>query len=167
MGYKVFLSHSTKDMNLVLNIRNHLNRAGISVYLAEEDLQPGMNLPQKIVNNIKSSHSMLVVLTDTGIRSQFVNQEIGIAKGINQRIIPMIEKRVKEEMRGLLEGHELIIFDKTKPDQAIKRVSSYITGLKSKLELEMKKREEALNMLIAIIILAFLAIVLFYAFRKK
>lgn len=167
MGYKVFLSHSTKDMNLVLNIRNHLNKAGITVYLAEEDLQPGMNLPQKIINNIKSSHCMLVVLTDTGIRSQFVNQEIGIAKGINQRIIPMIEKKAKEEMRGLLEGHELIIFEKTKPDQAIKRVSSYITGLKLRLELELKKREEVLKILTAIIIIAFFMIVLYYAFRKK
>jgi len=171
MHYKAFISHSTKDRNLVLSISNNLKATGISVYLAEEDPQPGMNLPQKIVNNIKSADCMIVVLTDPGIRSQFVNQEIGVAKAVNRPIIPMVEKKVKGKIKGLLAGRELIIFDKANPKQAIKKVSSYASGLKLKVQSDeegkRKKQEDVLTIIVAIIFIAFFAIVMFYALRKK
>lgn len=167
MGYKVFLSHSTKDRNLILSIRNHLSEAGISVYLAEEDLQPGTNLPQKIINNIKSSNCMVVVLTDAGIRSQFVNQEVGVAKAGNKPIIPMVEEKVKKKVRGLLEGVELIIFNKTNPKQTIKKVCSYVSSLKLKLELEIEEREDALKLIVMVIFIVFFAIMMYSAFRKR
>jgi len=126
----------------VLSIRDNLKRAGITVYLAEEDPRPGMNLPQKIINNVKSADCMLVLLTDTGIRSRFVNQEIGAAKAINMRIIPMVEEKIKGKVTGLLTGLELIIFDKAEPGEAIREVSSYISGLKMKVESEEARERE-------------------------
>lgn len=167
MGYKVFVSHSVKDRNLVLNIRNQLKRAGVNVYLAEEHPQPGMNLPQKIINNIKSADCIVVVLTDAGVRSQFVNQEVGAARSINKPIIPMVEKKVKGKIGGLLAGLELIIFDKAKPKQAIREVSSYVSRLKLSLELEMKEREDALITIAVITFIVFFAILLYFTLRKK
>ena len=62
---------------------------------------------------------MVVVLTDTGVRSQFVNQEAGDARSINKPIIPVVEKKAKGKIGRLLTGLELIVFDKVKPKQAI------------------------------------------------
>ena len=169
MNYTVFLSHSSKNRNLVVDIRDELKKAGVGVYLAEEHLQPGKNLPQKILNKIKSADCMVVLLTDTGVRSQFVNQEIGAAKALNKPIIPMVETKVKRKVGGLLAGLELIIFDKAKPEQAISEVSSYISRLKLSLRarLEMKEQEDILKMVAVIALAVFSVIVLYFAFRKK
>ena len=167
MSYTVFLSHSSRNRKLVIDIRNELKEAGIGVYLAEEYPQPGKNLPQKILNNIKSADCMVVLLTDTGVRSQFVNQEIGAARALNKPIIPMVEKKVKRKVGGLLAGLELIIFDKAKPEQAINEVSSYVSRLKLSLESKMKEREDILKILAVVAIVVFSAIVLYFAFRKK
>lgn len=167
MHYTVFLSHSSRNRNLVISIRNQLKKAGIGVYLAEEHPQPGKNLPQKIINNIKSSDCVVVLLTDTGVRSQFVNQEIGAARALSKPVIPMVEKKVIRKIGGLLAGLELITFDKTKPEQAISEISSYISRLKLSLELEMKEREDILKILAVIAFVVFFAIVLYFALRKK
>ena len=167
MHYTVFLSHSSRNRNLVISIRNQLKKAGIGVYLAEEHPQPGKNLPQKIINNIKSSDCVVVLLTDTGVRSQFVNQEIGAARALNKPVIPMVEKKVIRKIGGLLSGLELIIFDKAKPAQAISEISSYISRLKLSIELEMKEREDILKVLAVIAFVVFFAIVLYFALRKK
>jgi hypothetical protein len=78
-----------------------------------------------IMKDIKSADCMVVVLTDTGVRSQFVNQEAGDARSINKPIIPMVEKKAKGKIGGLLTGLELIVFDKVKHRQAIREASSY------------------------------------------
>jgi hypothetical protein len=70
-----------------------------------------------IVNNIKSARCMVVVSTDTGVRSQFVNREVCAARSINKPIIPMVEKKAKGKIGGLHTGLELMIFDKVKPKQ--------------------------------------------------
>lgn len=83
----------------------------------------------------------------------------------------MVEKKVKGKIKGLLAGRELIIFDKANPKQAIKKVSSYASGLKLKVqsdeEGERKKQEDVLMIIVAIIFIAFFGIVMFYALRKK
>lgn len=165
--YKVFVSHSTKDMKLVRSIRSELEKAGMIVYLAEEHLRPGKNLPQKIMENIESSDCMVVLLTYVGSRSQFVNQEIGAAKMVHKPIIPMVEKKIEKKIGGLLAGLEYIYFDKANPKDAISKVASYVSHLKIRLELEVQKREEIFAMIAAIAFLVFIAIVLYFALKKK
>lgn len=167
MKYTVFLSHSSKDMNLVTSVRKKLEKAGINVYLAEKDPQPGKRLPEKIISNIHAANCMVVLLTDMGIRSQFVNQEIGAARAYNKPVIPMVEKKVKNKVKGLLEGRELIIFDKHKLDQAISRVSSYISDIKLSIELKMEEREEFLKFLAVVAFIVLIALLLYFASRRK
>lgn len=119
------------------------------------------------MNNIKSTDCMVVVLTDTGVRSQFVNQEVGAARSINKPVIPTLEKKVKGKIGGLA-GLELIIFDKAKPKQAIREVSSYVSRLKLSLELEMKEREDTLKTIAVItFIVFFCSLAVFWLFVKS
>lgn len=154
-------------MGPVLEIKKALKKAKISVYLAEEDLQPGKNLPNKVIHNIESSDCMVVLLTDLGIRSQFVNQEIGAARMVKKPIIPMVEKKIRRKISGLLSGLEYIVFDKSKPQEAIDKVVSYLSRLKTRLEVEIRKREDIVAALTIIAFVVFTAIILYFAFRKK
>ena len=167
MGYQVFISHSTKDRKLVSSIKNALEDADISVYLAEEHLQPSENLPNKILQNIKSSDCVVVVLTDMGKRSQFVNQEIGAARMVNKAVIPMIEKKIERKIGGLLAGLEYISFDKSNPRRAINKVVFYLSRLKAKLDMEVREKEDVIAAITVVAFVVIVAIILYFAFRKK
>ena len=167
MDYKVFLSYSTKDMGLVVKIRDDLTKAGISVYLAEERPEPGKTLSQKIMENIKSSDCMIVLLTDIGIRSQYVNQEIGAARMIDKPVIPMVEKKMESKIGGLLAGIEYILFDKANPRKAMEKVVSYVSRLKLSLEIEIRKREELYTIITISALIVMIAIILYFAFRRR
>jgi len=152
---------------LVTTVRNKLENAGINVYVAEEDFHPGKNLSEKILTNIKSANCMVVLLTDTGMRSQYVNQEIGVAEVSGIPIIPMVDARVRNKVKGLLAEREQIIFDKRKPEEAIKKVSSYISSLKLKIQKKMEEQDDFRNSLLIIAFIVLFAILMYFALRKK
>ncbi len=132
MGMKVFLSHSTKDKWLVTQLEIILSRNQINCYVAEEDVQPGSALWEKISANIRDSDCVLVVLTNDGNRSEMVNQEIATAHSLNKPIIPLVETGV--QVKGVLGGREYIELDKRNPYGAINNAGAYLANFKTKLE---------------------------------
>lgn len=74
---KVFISHSTKDHKLVMALEMYLKLKGILVYIAENDCQVGRSLSCKIIENLEKSDYFLVLYTNRGKESIFVNQDIG------------------------------------------------------------------------------------------
>lgn len=124
---KVFLSHSHKDLELAKNIKEFL-KLKCEIYIASEDYQLGQPLPQKIEKNIKSSSYLIVLITRDGAESDWVNQEIGIAKGCKIPIIPIVEKGIKPP--AILEGLEYLQLDRRNPEDAIKKLFEFL-GKKS------------------------------------
>lgn len=95
MGYSVFLSHNSKDKELVEKIEQSLWREGIRPYLFETDPQPGGSLAEKIENAISNSDAFVVLITEEGQFSKWVNAEIGYAKAEEIPIIPLVDKTIK------------------------------------------------------------------------
>jgi hypothetical protein len=129
---KVFISHSTKDLHLIDRFEQTIRAAGIQPYVASDDDQPGTLLWDKVKSNIKNSDCMLVVLTKNGSRSRWVQQEIAAADAMNIPVIPVAEKGV--DLSGLLEGKQIIEFDRSDPSRAQDRVHLYLKGVKKKLD---------------------------------
>ncbi len=123
---KVFISHSTKDFNLVDVLGRYLNTYGIEVYLAERDYQPGKLLSQKIMQNIDTSNYFLVVYTINGEDSIYVQQEIGywLGKKKFNDFIPLVAKKINP--RGFLHDVEYIEFDPQNPKLGIDNVINYV-----------------------------------------
>ena len=80
MVFKVFISHSMDDAWIVYELHDLLKINGIEAYVAEWSLSPGAELSEKIKAAIRYCDCFLVLLTRHGTRSQWVNQEIGIAE---------------------------------------------------------------------------------------
>ncbi|MDD5691634.1 MAG: toll/interleukin-1 receptor domain-containing protein [Candidatus Omnitrophica bacterium] len=129
---KVFISHSTKDMDLVNDFTNILKHRGIEAYVALSDARPGLDLWEKIESNIKDSNCVLAILTQNGSRSEIVNQEIATAKALYIPFIPIVEKGIT--LKGLLAGREYIEFDKSNPDLTYINANHYIEKLKLQFE---------------------------------
>ncbi len=92
MAYKVFLSHSARDKNLVMALARLLEKFGIEFFVAEWYLSPGERLDKKVFDAIRDCDCMVVLLTPDGVRSNWVHQEIGTALQASKPVIPIVEK---------------------------------------------------------------------------
>ena len=82
-------------------------------------------LPEKM---IKDCDYFIALLTRDGQRSLFVNYEIGVAKGLNKPIIPLLEKGV--QIPPHLKGKEVIFFSRTDPEQTIEWLMDYLNYIR-------------------------------------
>ncbi len=113
MVWKVFIGYSSADNDKAQYIFDWLGRiVQIQPYKAEIYPQFGEDFKKRIQNELDTSQFMIVLLTNNGIRSQWVNQEIGYAYALKKRprllpslrniphIIPVGESQA--ELKGLI-----------------------------------------------------------------
>lgn len=150
MAYKVFISHSTRDQGLVISLANLLSKFGVEVFVAEWHLAPGERLDKKVLGQIENSNCVVALLTQNGIRSNWVQQEIGCSLKHNKPIIPIVEKGIDPRELGALQAREYIEYDPSQYHQALIRLSTFVKTLK------LKKEEQEKILLIVGGLLAFL-----------
>lgn len=134
MGYQVFLSHSMgeADRDLVAQLAGVIQSHGVECYIASRDYQLGHYLPEKIAANLRSSDSLVVLLTNGGAHRDWVNQEIGFAQGLKKLVIPVVEVGV--EPTGFLAGIEHLQLDRVDPAHGLQELGGYLAGLRQKKE---------------------------------
>lgn len=125
---KVFISHSTQDQRLVISLSKLLQYLEIQVFVAEWCLSPGARLDTKIKKQIKDADFVVVLLTRNGIRSTWVQQEIGITIDAGKPIIPIVERGTKPNDLAALQGREYIEYDPLHPGQALTKVIRYLNS---------------------------------------
>src|SRR5712692_9393650 len=150
MAYKVFISHSTRDQGLVIALANLLSKYGATIFVAEWYLAPGEALHKKVTGQIQNSDCVVALLTRNGMRSNWVQQEIGYTLNSQKPIIPLVEKGVDQKDLGALHGREYIEYDPNRPQEALVRTASYVRSLK------LKKEEQEKALLVAGGVIAFL-----------
>ncbi|WP_428818110.1 TIR domain-containing protein (plasmid) [Clostridium butyricum] len=98
MGFmkKIFISHSTRDVELIEKFLDFLETAmGISreeVYCTSIDgtISTGQKFIDNIENNIKSAQVVIFIITPQYLKSKFCLAEMGAAWVLNQEIYPLI-----------------------------------------------------------------------------
>jgi len=90
MTLKVFISYSSKDMSTVTQIAEELEALDIDVFVAEHSIKPGENLNDSIIKNIKESDMFVLLWGKNASTSDYVKQEIGVARGADKQIIPFV-----------------------------------------------------------------------------
>ena len=150
MAYKVFISHSTRDQGLVISLANLLSKFGVEVSVAEWYLAPSEPLEKKVFEQIKISDCVVALLTQNGIRSNWVQQEIGYSLKYDKLVIPIVEKGIDAKDLAALEGREYIEYIPNQHQQALIKLSTYVSSLK------LKKEEREKTLLVLGGLLAFL-----------
>lgn len=118
---RVFISHSVKDESIVMQLKDGLSEKGIDPYVASERKQPGRRLSSKIKEAIRSSDAVVAVLTDRGVKSPWVNQEMGYAEG-RVTIIPLVEHGVSPP--AFLQGIEYLRLNVSMLERTVEDVVS-------------------------------------------
>ncbi len=75
LAMKIFLSHSSKDKELVRRLANDLKQAGLEVWLDEWEIKVGDSITHKIDRGLSDCDYVVVVLSEAAIRSGWVERE--------------------------------------------------------------------------------------------
>lgn len=159
---RFFLSHSMLDASEVEKLHETIAGLGVSVYLAENDPQPGVNLAAKVLAEIRASDAVVVLLAEGGASSPWVQQEIGAAMAEGKLVVPIVQAGIDVKMAGLA-GLEYISVDFASPGDAAATVSAALEPLVRK-HAEQQARQEQQEMLVA---LGLVALVLVIAYSSK
>ena len=89
MAYKVFISYSTNDFPIVEHARRLLTNPAVEVFIAEYSVSPGSQLNNTIVTAIKNCDLFVLLWSRNSKFSEYVPQEIGIARGNNKPMLPI------------------------------------------------------------------------------
>ena len=89
---KVYVSHSPADEDLALQLAAALWRVGLESYAALYNLSPAISLAERATFGLRNSECLVALLTAEGSSSPEVCQEIGLARGLDLLIIPLLEE---------------------------------------------------------------------------
>ena len=158
VSFEVFLSYSIgqSDLPLVANLQEQANAAGVTLYLADRDVRPGTNLSTKIEMAISRAEVVVALLTEKGVDSKWVNQEIGYALAKQKVVVPLVEEGV--DVPGMLVGREYVGFRRDRFSEALERVTRYLEHLKSKVDERVRQTMEAIAVIILIIFVVVLLV---------
>lgn len=117
MGFSVFMSYSTKNLEVAGQVKSLLERTGSRVFLAQSSLAPGVELTQAILSAIERC-DLFVLLWSSGARSsEWVPHEIGAARAHAKPVIPVILE-AGMELPGFLKGLKYLpLYER--PDEAL------------------------------------------------
>ena len=122
--YKIFICHSSKDINEILELKAYLKKKyGWDAYVAEVD-DPQMN-PQKadkytakiLKNRMENSLELYYVLSKNSQRSTWMPWELGFFNALKNddskiKILPIVDTNDSEVYN--FEGHEYLeLYEKT------------------------------------------------------
>jgi hypothetical protein len=87
---RVFLSYSSEDKFIAGKYKESLEKYyGFKVFVAHDDNIPSLEWGPEIKDNISKADIFIVLVSINSKKSEFVNQEIGIAIALNIRIFPI------------------------------------------------------------------------------
>jgi ribosomal protein S27E len=89
---KVYISHSPADEDMARQLARALWRVGLESYVALYNLSPFISLAERVSFGLRNSECLVALLTVEGSQSPEVCQEIGLARGLDLLIIPLLEE---------------------------------------------------------------------------
>jgi hypothetical protein len=103
---EAFLSYASKDRALAKRLKKQLEHlSGIGVFVAPEDIRPSrIEWRKRIVKRVKECDIFLALLTRYYRRSEWTDQETGMAIAQSKLIIPL--KVGKSKPHGFLESYQ-------------------------------------------------------------
>jgi len=108
----VFISHSSKDEAVIRWLEAQVKAAGHKAWVAEWDHRPGASLTDKIRAELTGSDAYILLLTEEGYNSVYVQQEVGAAMTSGKPVIALVDRALGAKPMGMLNDIEQVRFDR-------------------------------------------------------
>ncbi len=112
----IFISYATEDQHEADLIYENIKEDGFGCWLATRDINYSADWVKEIVKNLKKSWLVVLIISKASNESQYVNDEVRLAKKENIPFFPIkIEdvSNTSEWFELFIEGHQ--IFETSKP----------------------------------------------------
>jgi len=90
MSYKVFISSTSRDIDVARDLARRINEAGVRVFPVEETAMRGEDVAASVTRELRDADEVIVILTDNSINSPNVLYEMGAASGLHKRVTPLV-----------------------------------------------------------------------------
>ncbi|MBE2192836.1 MAG: toll/interleukin-1 receptor domain-containing protein [Anaerolinea sp.] len=90
MARNIFLSYSRDELEIAQKLRTRLERAGFRVWMDKTKLEIGAEWREEIKKAIHDSQAIVIALSPSAARSEYVTEEITIARGAHVHPFPLI-----------------------------------------------------------------------------
>lgn len=86
----IFFSYSRDNSEFALKLAKSLREAGAKVWLDQLDIKPGNRWDESVESALKSSNTLLVVLSESSVKSDNVLDEVSYALEENKKVVPVL-----------------------------------------------------------------------------
>lgn len=132
MAYSVFVSYSTRDLGTANALKAWIAHAGAQAFLAEYSVVPSAPLAAEIIRAIKQCDLFLLLWSSNARGSEWVPQEIGLAKGADKPIKPVVLHEALE-LPGFIRDLKYLALHKD-PQAAVRWLHDHVVGRIQKKE---------------------------------
>lgn len=87
---RIFLSYADEEKGIVGELKRLLEDRGFEVFVAHDDIPPTKNFDIEILNNLKRCDIFIPIISNNFKKSEWTDQETGIAISSDKLIIPLI-----------------------------------------------------------------------------
>ena len=102
----LFLSHASEDKeHLVRPVADELRRRGLSVWLDEGQILPGVDFVDAIQSGMKDAHAVVVFLSASFLRKRWPLKELNNFVAMGKPLIPVVSDLI---IRDVLESYPLL-----------------------------------------------------------
>jgi hypothetical protein len=109
-GYRVFLSHKSEVKRETAELKQNMQKFGISAFVAHEDIHPTKEWQDEIESALATMDAFVALLTDKFNESEWIDQEVGFAICRN---IPIIAVRLGMDPYGFIGKFQALSCDWT------------------------------------------------------
>jgi hypothetical protein len=95
MSHDVFISYSTKDLEIAVQICSSLEKLGLVCWIAPRNIPAGMTYPKVIISAIENTRVVLLVYSDACNGSVYVKTEVERAVHNNKLLMPVWIENIK------------------------------------------------------------------------
>lgn len=88
-SYDAFISHATADKEKADSIVAALEERNVRCWIAPRDMRPGIEYGAEIINGIKKSRTLVVLLSHTSVTSRHVRAEVERAVTLGHTVYPV------------------------------------------------------------------------------
>ena len=124
MEFNIFISHSTKESSFGSAIANYLKRIpDVIPFLSEENVIEG-SLSESLISKIKTCDVFIVLYSVNSHNSQYVQNEVGVARGSNKPILILAMDNTKPT--AMLSGFAYYPLYDPSAEDSLPKVYEYI-----------------------------------------
>jgi hypothetical protein len=138
----IFLSHAIADKSIIENIEKTLKPYGLNLFIAEHTRSVDSNITEKIELMIQNSHIGLVLLTEKGFNSHFVQQEIGYLKSLKKPFIQVIQLGFENQIKGFNYGKDFIQLDPNNINATVEEIKKDLLKFRKRIIFQNKMKHD-------------------------